>query len=341
MMQLLDSHSGSFMAPNTPSSQASPLADQVIDWLLLLRSGRATQRDYAKFLAWRDANPQHDSAWQQLTGTLGGAAFGRLGDSYPAGYESDLPPLNLHPPSRSRRRFLGAAALLAAGGASAAYVGNMFFPLGSLTSDAATGTGERRRYMLSDGSELLLDARSRIDLTYTANTRKLNLLAGAVTVAASATDHRPFTVTTAEGTIHSAGTRYMVRQQPHRTLVVAHDEPVTIETLAGARDVLRPGLGVRFDSVRVGVPRAELAAQAAWEHGLIDARGQPLAEIIGALRPYYPGSLRVSMAAGGLPVTGEYQLDDVDATLRSLQQRMPIDVRRFTPWIISIGVASA
>src|SRR3546814_3322436 len=126
MMQLLGSRSGSLMATDTPSSQASPLSDQVIDWLLL-RSGRATQHDYAKFLAWRDANPQHNSAWQQLTGTLGGAAFGRLGDSYPAGYESDLPPLDLQPASRARRRFLGGAALLAAGGVSAAYVGNMFF----------------------------------------------------------------------------------------------------------------------------------------------------------------------------------------------------------------------
>ena len=341
MMQLLGSRSGSLMAPDTPSSQASPISDQVIDWLLLLRSGRATQRDYAKFVAWRDANPQHSSAWQQLTGTLGGAAFGRLGDSYPAGYSADLPPLDLQPASRSRRRFLGGAALLAASGASAAYVGNLFFPLDSLTSDAATGTAERRRYMLSDGSELLLDARSRIDLTYTANTRRLKLLAGAVTVTASANDHRPFAVTTAEGTIHSAGSRYMVRQQPHRTLVVAHDDPVTIETLAGARDTLRPGLGVRFDSVRVGMPRAELAAQAAWEHGLIDARGQPLAEIVQALRPYYLGGLRVSMAAGGLPVSGEYPLDDIDATLRRLREHMPIDVRRFTPWLISIGVVSA
>ena len=340
-MQLLGSHSGSLMGPDTPSSHTPPLADQVIDWLLLLRSGRATQHDYAKFLAWRDASPQHDNAWQQLTGTLGGAAFGRLGDSYPAGYDASLPPVALQPVSRARRRFLGGAALLGLGGVSAAYVGNMFFPLGSLASDAATGTAERRRYTLSDGSELLLDARSRIDLTYTANTRRLKLLAGAVTVAATSHDHRPFAVETAEGTIRSPGTRYMVRQQPHRTLVVAHDHPVQIETLAGARDTLRPGLGVRFDAVRVGVPRAELAAQAAWEHGLIDARSQPLAEIVQALRPYYPGALRVSMAAGGLPVTGEFPLDDVDQALRSLEENMPIDVRRFTPWFVSIGVASA
>src|SRR3546814_489245 len=217
----------------------------------------------------------------------------------------------------------------------------MFFPLGSLTSDAATGTAERRRYMLSDGSALLLDARSRIDLTYTANLRSLKLLAGAVTVEARTNDQRPFAVETTEGVIRSAGSRYMVRQQPHRTLVVAHDDPVTIETRAGSRETLQQGEGVRFDSVRVGIPRADLAAQSAWENGLIDARGLPLAEIVQALRPYYPGALRISMAAGGLPVSGEYSLDDVDATLRSLEENVPIAVRRFTQWFISIGVGPA
>lgn len=339
-MQLLGTRSGSLMEPDTSPSQARPLADQVIDWLLLLRSGRATQHDYAKFLAWRNASPQHDNAWQQLTGTLGGTTFGRLGDSYPAGYDADLPHLPPAPVSRARRRFLGGAALLAVGGVSAAYVGNLFMPLGSLTSDAATGTAERRRYTLSDGSELLLDARSRVDLTYNANTRRLKLLAGAVTVAASQHDPRPFTIETTEGMVRSTGSRYMVRQQPHRTLVVAHDGPVDIETLAGARDTLRAGMGVRFDAVRLGVPRSELAAQAAWEYGMIDARGQPLAEVVQALRPYYPGALRVSMAAGGLPVSGEYPLDDVDTALRRLQETMPIDVRRFTPWFVSIGVAA-
>src|SRR5690606_33826798 len=108
------------MAPTSPSSQPSPLSDQVVDWLLLLRSGRATQRDYADFMAWRQANPQHDSAWQQLAVTLGGGALGRLGDSYPEGYEFTPPaPQDTRgqaaPVSRTRRRFLAGATLLAAG----------------------------------------------------------------------------------------------------------------------------------------------------------------------------------------------------------------------------------
>ncbi|MCG7326401.1 FecR/PupR family sigma factor regulator, partial [Achromobacter sp. ACRQX] len=61
------------------------MADQVINWLLLLRSGKATAQDYNDFLAWRAADPVHENAWQQLTGTLAGSSFGRLGDAYATG----------------------------------------------------------------------------------------------------------------------------------------------------------------------------------------------------------------------------------------------------------------
>ncbi|KAK80723.1 hypothetical protein L573_0882, partial [Bordetella holmesii H620] len=63
-----------------------------------------------------------------------------------------------------------------------------------------------------------------------------------------------------------------------------------------------------------------------------------LGEIVAALRPYRHGTLRVSMAAGGLPVTGMYPLDDPEAALQALSERMPIAIKRLTPWFVSINV---
>jgi len=321
------------MGMTPPFSHASPLANQAIDWLLLLRSGRATQHDYAQFRAWRDADPQHNQAWQNLTATIDGAAFDLPND---LAVRSPAPPA-----SRGRRRFLAGLGVAAVGGGSAFYIGNLVYPLDSLTSDAATGTSERRRYTLSDGSQLLLDARSSVNLTYTPYLRQLNLQNGAVTINATPNRSRPFLTKTAEGLIRSHGARYMVRQQSHRTLVVAHDEPIEIETRAGAHAILQPGMGLRFDSLRLGEPSPDMAARAAWEQGRIDARGATLSEVVETLRPYYSGALRITVAAGGLPVSGEYSLDDVNDTLQRLEQHLPITVQRFTPWLTSIAVVSA
>src|SRR5690606_2312545 len=194
------------MGMSPPFSHASPLADQAVNWLLLLRSGRATQGDYAQFRAWRDGDPRHNQAWKNLTTTIDGASFDQVDDL------SASAPV---PAARSlgRRRFLAGMGLLAVGGSSAAYIGNLVYPLNSLTSDAATGTSERRRYTLSDGSSLLLDARSSINLAYTPYLRQLNLQSGAVTVEAEPSRTRPFQTKTSEGLIRSHGARYMVRQQ--------------------------------------------------------------------------------------------------------------------------------
>ena len=140
--------------------------------------------------------------------------------------------------------------------------------------------------------------------------------------------------------MRALGTRYMVRQQAQRTVVVVHEHEVVVETMAGAHGIVRAGTGARFDVSRIDTPRAELMAEAAWEAGWIEARGRPLAEVIAALRPYRSGSLRVSMAAGGLPVSGHFPLDDTDAALAALEDMMPIHVRRYTPWFVSINVAA-
>jgi transmembrane sensor len=335
------------------SEHSTPVADQVVNWLLLLRSGRASQADYADFLAWRASNPVHENAWEQLTSALG-SSFGRLSDFYPSGYAANGPKgisAPLSPRASAlvpkeiianpvRRRLLVGSGALAATIVGATAV-NELYPLRNLAADAATSTGERRQYLLSDGSQMLLDARSRVQLDFAGAQRNVRLLEGAVTVSVAHDPNRPFYVITDQGSVRSLGTRYMVRQQMRRSLVVVHEHEVEIETLAKTRTVLGAGMGARFDDVQIGSPRAELLADAAWETGWIAVRNRPLADVVAALRPYRSGLLRISMAAGGLPVTGQFPLDDTDAALDALMRSMPINVRRLTPWFVSIDVLSA
>jgi transmembrane sensor len=338
--------------------KSTPVADQVVNWLLLLRSGRASQSDYADFLAWRAENPMHESAWQQLTSALG-SSFGRLSDFYPIGFSTSnarpvLTPAmaayrsmprqaarHTPPPNPARRRFVAGGATAVMAVAVGSVVLNEVYPLHNLTADAATATGERRLYALSDGSQMLLDARSRVQLDFTGAQRNVRLLEGAITVSVAHDPNRPFVVSTDQGTVRALGTRFMVRQQARRSLVVVHEHEVEVQTSEKARGVIGAGMGARFDDTRVDSPRAELLADAAWETGWIAVRNRPLADVVASLRPYRSGVLRVSVAAGGLPVTGQFPLDDTDATLDTLEQSMPVSVRRFTPWLVSIDVVPA
>ncbi|WP_336603780.1 DUF4880 domain-containing protein [Bordetella sp. 02P26C-1] len=308
------------------------LANQANHWLSLLRSGQATEQDYAAFRAWRDADPAHLQAWKNLAMRVDGSSFEQIHDGFGSVADAVRP-------ERSRRRFLAAAAACSVVGA-AAYAGNEIYPLRNLLSDASTGFGERRRYTLSDGSHLLLDARSAVDLNFTQSLRQLTLQSGAVAVSA-VDEARPFLTITPEGMIRSGGARYMVRKQTFRTLVVAHNAPIAVETLSGMRTVLEPGMGIRFDSERLGEPSRELANRAAWEQGRIIAQGATLSEVLNALRPYYFGALRVTTSAGGLPVFGEYSLDDVEGTLQTMAEQLPISIQRYTRWLTTISVSTS
>ncbi|WP_019939816.1 FecR domain-containing protein [Bordetella sp. FB-8] len=239
-----------------------------------------------------------------------------------------------------RHFFLGS--LLALGGAAAgAAIADVYYPLAGLSDDYATRTGERRLYRLPDGSQLLLNARSRADLSYTDKERTLHLREGAVSLIARPDAARAFLIRTSEGTVCPDGPRVMVRQQMRRTLVVAADNAAEITTSAGTRTMLAAGSGTRFDNTLVGNPRADLLADTAWETGWVNVHERPLLEVIQALRPYRRGALRISVAAGGLLANGRYPLDDTDVALRALQADMPIHIRRITPWFTSVDLAPA
>jgi transmembrane sensor len=265
-------------------------SDQVVNWLMLLRFGRAG-------LPHRGGEPRLD-----------------------------------------RRHALGG--LLALGAAAAGVAAaNAYYPLAGLSDDLVTPTGKRRRHRLPDGSQLLLNARTRVDLRYTDKERVLHLREGAVSLTALPDAARPFLIRTSEGVVRLRGARVMVRQQMRRTLVVAPDGAVEISTAAGTRATLPAGTGTRFDNTLIGNPRPDLLADAAWETGWIDVHDRPLLEVIDALRPYREGPLCISVAAGGLLASGRYPLDDSDAALRALQTDMPIQIRRITPWYTSVDLA--
>jgi transmembrane sensor len=215
------------------------------------------------------------------------------------------------------------------------------YPLHNFFAYMASGTGERRQFQLADGSDLLLDARSRVNIDFTHERRNIQLLAGAMSVEVAAHAGRPLTVHTLHGTVRALGTRFMVRQEAGRSLVVVQKHSVVVATLAGLQRTIEAGCGVRFDAAQVDLPRPELLADAAWQGGVIEVNNRPLMQVIAALRPYYKGVLRVSTAAGGLCVKGRYALDHVEGSLRALREQLPITVRRITPWLIFVDVAAA
>ncbi|RYF57568.1 MAG: DUF4880 domain-containing protein [Comamonadaceae bacterium] len=330
-----------------PSQQSLPhtqtsLADQAVQWLVRLRAGQASESDLHAFEAWRSADVQHEAAWKCLTVALS-TTLGDIGKDFPRTLSAPSP-LWRDRATRAlsgRRRFIAltGAALGVTGAAIAAR--QLHAPLESLGSVVTSGTGERKQVTLSDGTDILLDARSRIDVAMDATHRHIELQEGAVSLHVPEAGPRPLVIRTLQGEVTATHARVMVRQELGRTLVVVLQNSAHVVARSGLRLRLDAGTGVRFDPHIIDTVRTDLIDDAAWQVGAIQVRARTLLHVINTLRPYHYGVLRVSSAAGGLIVTGRYTLDNVGQTLATLASQLPITVRKLTPWLIWVDVAAA
>ncbi|MNI56757.1 fec operon regulator FecR [compost metagenome] len=206
-------------------------------------------------------------------------------------------------------------------------------------ADQRTGVGERRELVLSDGSHVQLNSDSALDVKFDGHQRVIELLAGELWVEVAKDAQRPFVVRTDQGTATALGTRYLVKRDVDGSTVVSVLESVVaakprageaVNVKAGEQTVLRDG--------DVARPRAiGNASPDAWTRGLLKVDDRPLSEVLHELASYRHGLVRFDeQALQGLRVSGVFRLDDTDAALATLADNLPIEVERFTDWLVVV-----
>lgn len=323
------------------SQAAAPLsreiALQAAEWFVLLHSGEASEADHRAFEAWRTRADVHAQAWQRalavsqragsLPSALGAPALGRKQRRLGA---------------MGRRDTVRALVLLI----TAAPVGWLAWratPWMQWTSTHATATGERREWTLADGSRLVLDTASAVDVRFDGQRRMLFLRSGTMLVETSADPlRRSLVVVTAQGRVRALGTRFTVRQEDGRSHVAVLEGAVEI--------VLHEDLSMRqvpaggqafFSDTQIDPVRAVDAGAAQWARGLLAVDDMRLADFLAELSRYRTGWLHCDPAAADLRVTGAFQLGDADtgtdAVLANLMHLLPVQVHYRTRYWVTVA----
>ncbi|TDS82198.1 FecR domain-containing protein [Comamonas sp. JUb58] len=333
-------------APIEP--RLDPVSEAAVDWLVQFHSGAMTEADQARHRAWLAAHPQHQATWQRLSGSLHaqfGAARALVSPQDAAPPMGDVMGQALAHAQRrgsSRRRMLSGALALGGVSAGALLLADRQTPWRHITADLRTSTGERHAFSLPDGSELLLDARSAVDLDFSEGRRQVKLRQGALLVQARpASDGlAPFEVLSRHGRTQALGTRFSVRLEATYTRVGMLEHATRLTTEAGASQVLEEGHSARFDSMSIETDDRNPQAEAAWQRGMLEVHNQPLGEVVQALRAYRRGFIRISPQAAALRVYGNYALDDSDRAFDALAATLPITVRVYQRgWLVVIEAA--
>ena len=300
------------------------IVEQASHWLMLHWEGPLDAMQQHAFDTWHADHTEHRRAWQrlqQLQQTLA---------SVPTDTARQV--LDERPRRRAMLRQLGL--LLVAGGGSL-YLGQQLVPWREALADLRTGTGEVRREQLADGSQLVLDSATRVNIRFTPEQRHLQLLQGELLLS-TAPDPRPLRIETPAGVVQALGTRFSVQAVNGGARVELFEGRLRITPHAAPARELEAGRGLWFHAHGLGPERAADLNSIAWSHARLIAEGQPLGAFLERLGRYRPGVIRCADEVAALRITGVFPLTDSDQVLATLQQTLPIQVQYLTRYWVTV-----
>lgn len=281
-------------------------------WVVLLTSGDVDPADIAAARAWCAESPAHQQAFVearrlwQLSGHLQ-APVVRRHKAWP---------------------WATAAVLLIA-------LGLGLIRQQAWDADYRTAPGEQQRIELADGSHILLDSDSALDVSLHDNRRAITLRKGEALFEVAHDPQRPFQVQAGDLSATALGTVYAVRKQGDGVQVTVAQGRVAVNA---ERDTLTLGAGEQVNW-QAGTFQEkhtiDTGKALAWQHGRLVFEMAPLADVLTELQRYRPGYLLIGDdSLRTLKVSGTFRLDRLDDALSTLEQAFPLRIQRYTDYLL-------
>ena len=244
-----------------PLDTPPPLAEAAASWDRRLRSADCSEADRKAFEAWCALDPAHATAFDDLQ--LG---IRSLKDAY-----ADNPRLRamrdnaraLRPTLEPWKVAAGLAVVLLGGGAMTGWLTSRpaappTTPHLEASRDTVsvyqTAVGERTTVVLSDGSKVTLNTRSKLVVGYTPGRRDVSLVSGQALFEVAKNANRPFVVTAGSRKVTAVGTAFDVKVDSRTVDVTLIEGKVRV-------DPSRPSLIQKIHTdVRRLVPGEQLVA---------------------------------------------------------------------------------
>lgn len=319
------------------TSSDRQIAEIAADWIVRLTGDDADERAAAAagFERWKRADPRHAAAAQKLERFVGRVQSLRETGARPAriALEAGSRP----PRERLRRARIAVVPLLLLLGGTALALSAT--PPDVLFADIRTGTGAWETRVLEDGSRVTLNGASAVDLNFDPHQRELRLIRGEILVEVARDTARPFVVRTTHGRMEALGTRFIVSEMPHASVLTVLESKVRAEAAGGRPVTVAAGQRVSLAAGGAGTIESVDAQSLsdAWTRHQLVVQGMPLPEVLDILARHRRGYLRFDAAAlAGYRVSAVLPLNDTDRALQLLLASFPIRVRTLTPWLTMV-----
>jgi transmembrane sensor len=198
-----------------------------------------------------------------------------------------------------------------------------------------TAVGERRTVALQDGSRILLDSNSEVDIRYSQTARAVTLAKGRARFDVAHDRARPFAVAAGTETVTAVGTSFDVELRGTKVLVTLVQGRILItdgsdrairREQASAPIELSAGqqLVISTDRKPVIAP-ADFAVTQAWQAGRLIFRGERLADAVEQINRYTDHPIAVDPSAASFPVSGVFNTGDTKSFVSAATDFYPIE----------------
>jgi transmembrane sensor len=285
-------------------------------WLARLHADDRSREDEEGFRAWLAENPAHAAAFEAVDHTWTIAA----GSSREA-----------------RPHFTRRHALMAGAGLVVLAGGSFSFLRSSSAHVYETDIGEQKHVSLQDGSQLFLDAQTRLSVAFSDTERAVDLQYGRANFRVTPDTRRPFIVEAARRKIIATQCNFDVHCEDGKVQVVLISGRADILPIASAFSLSRPS---RSETLHGGDrlvssddddrrDKPNLTPLLAWQSGSAIFENEALSEAIREMNRYSSEKLEVADdRVGRLRVSGVYRVGDNAAFARSIAKLLPIAVDR-------------
>ena len=322
-----------------------------MDWHIRLMSGSASRREVAQFERWLGESPANAKAYARLVDIwdemelLSDASVVREGLTVPAHEESSTQVAFMRSP-------LSAISAMAAAVCAVVVVTiSVQYPY-SDDDIYRTAVGQREVVELPDGSIIMLNTASAVDVDFADDGRRVTLLDGQASFKVAKDAERPFIVFAGEGSIRALGTEFDVYKSPDGVRVTLIEGRVRVASAEASGDLsasplsgvvdhgpppltqvdLSPGEQAAIASIGAvsAVEEVDVERIVAWREGKVNFRNTPLVEAIAEMNRY--SEVQIRLADGGelddLRVSGVFRVNNSDHFVNALESLFGIEAKR-------------
>lgn len=310
--------------------------DQAAAWAARMLSGSVTKQEKQALKDWLSKNDERRKAYAEYMEIADAAQRPANGPAAEI-LEKDLEEFAARESGKKARRYWYAAPpALAACLAAALFFSGVFTPPSSPSAPPErhqTARGETLEVDLADGSRIVLNTNTVVEVLYADQERRVLLEKGEALFEVAPAPERPFIVNAHTAEVVVVGTIFNVRALEAETTVsvLSGTVNVSVEAQAATTVTLGAGQALSGDAGAVfgDVYAIDTQAVAAWRRGMAYYDNEPLTSMISDLNRYY----RVPLVIGdetlaGIPVTGGFDVTNQDATVQALAVALSLEADR-------------